>query len=37
MNDKQTVMALEVTPAHESHDGSPHPPPLSRQRARGAS
>jgi hypothetical protein len=23
-----TVMALEVTPEHESHDGFPHPPPL---------
>jgi hypothetical protein len=24
-----TVTALEVTPEHESHDGFPHPPPLS--------
>jgi hypothetical protein len=32
-----TVMALESTPEHESHDGFPHPPPLSRMRARGAS
>jgi hypothetical protein len=32
-----SVMALETTPEHESHDGFPHPPPLSRKRARGAS